>query len=407
MRAATRASWLLTIAGTVWLAACGGGGGGSAPPPEPLAPNVMSIRVGHGTSPATNVNIPFVSVRICAPGTSTCQIIDNVLLDTASTGLRILAPILDPSVALPAQASGADILAECVAFADGGYAWGAVRLADVRLGGLKTATIPVHVMADPILPKVPTSCSNRGAELLDSVAVLGANGVLGISNFIEDCGSLCARLAIPGTYYACRTDTGGCAPVATSVDRQVRNPVAALESDSNGFIIELPAVPAAGAEAVAGTLTLGIGTQPNNAMSATAVLDLDDQGNLKTMFNGRTLDAFFDTGSNAYFFEEASLPVCDDASRAPGFYCPPATQIFSAIVQGAANGMTRQVDFSVANASALIANQPGHAVFANIAAPAGWATVFDWGLPFFYGKRVFLAIERRTTPAGSGPFIAF
>lgn len=398
---------LAAVAAVLWLAACGGGGGSSAPPPAPLAPNVMSIRVGHGTSPATNVNLPFVSVQICVPDTDTCRTIDRVLLDTASTGLRILAPALDLSVALPIQASGADILAECVAFADGGYAWGPVRLANVRLGDLKTATISVHVMADPILPRVPTSCSNRGAELLDSVEALGANGVLGISNFIEDCGPLCARLPIAGAYYACRTDTGECIPVATSVDRQVRNPVAALESDNNGFIVELPAVPAAGSEAVAGTLTLGIGTRSNNAMSATAILDLDDQGNLKTMFDGRMLGAFFDTGSNAYFFEEASLPVCDDSSRAPGFYCPASTQTFSAIVQGAANGSTRLVDFNVANAAALIANQPSHAAFANIAAPAGWAMVFDWGLPFYYGKRVVHAIEQRSTPAGTGPFIAF
>lgn len=395
-------------AASLWLGACGGGGGSSPPEPEPLEPNVMPVRVGRGPAMAANVNIPFVSVQICEPGTSVCQTIDHVLLDTASTGLRVLAPVLGSSVALPAQtSSGGDVLAECVAFADGGYAWGAVRLADVRLGGLKAVTIPVHIMADPAIAKVPTSCSNRGAELLDSVEALGANGVLGISNFIEDCGSLCARLAVPGAYYACRTDTGACVPVATSIDRQVRNPVAALGSDNNGFVVELPAVPADGVAGVAGTLTLGIGTRPNNTLGAAAILDLDDQGNLKTVFNGLMLDAFFDTGSNAYFFMDGGLPVCDDASRAPGFYCPTSTLAFSAVVQGAANGTTRNVDFNVANAATLIANQPTYMAFANIAAPAGVATVFDWGLPFFYGRRVFVAIEKLNTPLGTGPFIAF
>jgi hypothetical protein len=32
---------------------------------------------------------------------------------------------------------------------------------------------------------------------------------------------------------------------------------------------------------------------------------------------------------------------------------------------------------------------------------------FDWGLPFHYGKSVFVVIEGKTTSAGMGPFFAF
>ncbi len=32
---------------------------------------------------------------------------------------------------------------------------------------------------------------------------------------------------------------------------------------------------------------------------------------------------------------------------------------------------------------------------------------FDWGLPFFFGRRVFTAIANRATPAGLGPYYAF
>jgi hypothetical protein len=32
---------------------------------------------------------------------------------------------------------------------------------------------------------------------------------------------------------------------------------------------------------------------------------------------------------------------------------------------------------------------------------------FDWGLPFFYGRRVAYAIEGETTSVGTGPYIAF
>ena len=32
---------------------------------------------------------------------------------------------------------------------------------------------------------------------------------------------------------------------------------------------------------------------------------------------------------------------------------------------------------------------------------------FDYGLPFFYGRNVFTAIEDASTPAGNGPYFGF
>jgi hypothetical protein len=32
---------------------------------------------------------------------------------------------------------------------------------------------------------------------------------------------------------------------------------------------------------------------------------------------------------------------------------------------------------------------------------------FDWGLPFYYGRTVFTAIEGQNTSAGAGPYFAF
>src|ERR1043166_371677 len=53
-------------------------------------PNVMPVVVNAG--PTNNsFNQPFASVTICVPGTSNCQTIGGILIDTGSYGLRILS----------------------------------------------------------------------------------------------------------------------------------------------------------------------------------------------------------------------------------------------------------------------------------------------------------------------------
>jgi hypothetical protein len=39
--------------------------------------------------------------------------------------------------------------------------------------------------------------------------------------------------------------------------------------------------------------------------------------------------------------------------------------------------------------------------------PAGNAGSFDFGLPFFFGKRVAVVVQGATTTVGTGPYIAF
>jgi hypothetical protein len=65
------------------------------------------------------------------------------------------------------------------------------------------------------------------------------------------------------------------------------------------------------------------------------------------------------------------------------------------------------VSFSVANADQLFAANPSFNAFSNLAVPSGDTTTFAWGLPFFFGRTVFTAIEGRSTPGGTGPYFAF
>ncbi len=396
------------------LAGCGGGGGTGVAVGTPAATatsasqiaapteNVQTVSVEPG--PASAVNLPFTSVTVCAPGGTPCQTIDHVVVDTASSGLRILASALSPSLlqALPQQKDDSgNAVGECAQFASGS-SWGPVNTADVTRAARKASSIPVQIIGDASFATVPAACSSTG-PLHNTVDTLLANGILGVGVFREDCGSACADSASPGFYYACPST--GCQGIALPVARQVQNPVARFASDNNGVILQLPAIPSAGAATAAGALVFGIGTRANNGLGSAAVFGVNPTtGTLTTVYRGRVLSrSFFDSGSNAYFFTDLAIPRC--ASN-PSFYCPSATLALTATVQGA-NGTVASVDFAVANTEALLRSNPTASAFDNLAGPIGSSWAFDWGLPFFFGRSVYTAFVGASTPAGAGPYIAF
>jgi hypothetical protein len=175
-------------------------------------------------------------------------------------------------------------------------------------------------------------------------------------------------------------------------------------NDSNGVIVELPSVPAAGAATVSGSLVFGIGTQSNNGLGSAKIYTVDANGNFTTVFqNQRYSESFLDTGSNGLFFLTSGitgLTLCRDTSS---FYCPTSPQSFSASNAGV-NGTTATVNFTVTNADNTFA-QTAISASNGLAGPN--PGVFDWGLPFFYGRNVFTAIESQTTPSGLGPYWAY
>ena len=61
------------------------------------------------------------------------------------------------------------------------------------------------------------------------------------------------------------------------------------------------------------------------------------------------------------------------------------------------------MSFTIASARVLF-NSPNYA-FSNLGGPNAGA--FDWGLPFFFGRNVYTAIELQTTPGGTGPYFAY
>ena len=244
---------------------------------------------------------------------------------------------------------------------------------------------------------------------VDSGGGAGANGVLGVGPFVQDCGTVCAENTVAGAYYACSTPST-CTDSAVPLSAQVTNPVSAFTTDNNGIIIQLPSVPAAGSATVAGYLIFGIDTETNNASNASgteSVLTLDDLGYFTVNFNGQSLpESFIDSGSNGIYFNDGELPVCTQ-SGLTDFYCPSATEALSATLTGN-NGLTASAQFSVANTFDLLSTNSTYTAFANIGGTyPGASSTFDLGLPFYYGRRVATAIEGNTTTVGTGPYFAF
>lgn len=393
-----------TFAALLSVMGCGGGSGSqvntNTTTVTASGSNVQPITVSSG--PAGNyANGAFTSVTVCAPGTSTCQTIDGVLVDTGSSGLRLLSSAL--TVTLPQQkAADGNPVVECLPFVSG-FTWGPVESADLQISGEKASAVPLQILSDTDFP-VPTACSDQGSSQ-DTLTSLGANGILGVGNFAQDCGGACATTGAsnPGLYYEC--PGSGCVVVAEGLAQQVPNPVALFPTDNNGVIIEIPAVTAPEAS-VSGSLVFGIGTQSDNALNQAVVYTLNANGNFTTSYNNQTYDqSFLDSGSNGLFFLTSTatgIPVCPDATF---FYCPSTTENLSATNQGI-NGASGEVTFSVANADTLFNDNATAFVFEELAGPNSLSG-FDWGLPFFFGRNVYTAIEGKTTPGGTGPYWAY
>jgi len=446
-----RLRWTLWL-GVCVLAGCGGGGGGggsgssfggsstssssggssaSSSSSGATASNSIAVAVGPGPAAANGgtLNIPYVSVKLCSPGTSTCATIDDVLVDTGSVGLRLMASALAAASLSLTDTADASVpgnsIAECLPFADG-YTWGPVALADVSMAGELASGVSVHIIDDngSYAATAPSSCTtvlSQSSTSLNSVAAFAANGILGVGTFDQDCGSSCAQCASltpdgcntaqSDLYYSCNTSTNSCAFTQVAQTAQVSNPVALFATDNNGVILTLEAIPAAGQTTASGTLIFGINTQSNNALGTAFVLTADSQGNFTTTYKGQTLSAsFIDSGSNGLYFPDSTITVCPSTQSNPDaneFYCPPSTLSETAAMQGQ-DGLSNSVPFTVANLNNI--NGSFYASDA-LAGPApsnsNLGAYFDWGLPFFYGKRVFTAIEGKVAGTATGPFYAF
>ena len=364
--------------------------------PTPSTANALPLAVTAGPF-GDGFNEPFAAVTICATGTSNCTTVNDVLIDTGSFGLRIFGSQLS-GLGITPNPNGGSELGEC-AFFGSGSTWGSVSTVDVKIAGEPTMTIPIQVIDDiDAFAPAPRDCT-QGTQLLSSPSEVNFNGLLGIGQVSND--------VIFTDYFDCAGED--CSPLGSPPTTDiVVNPVASFPVDNNGVVVSLSSVPTNGQESAEGTLYFGIGTEANNQPgtvqtylqnSNTASADYLD---INTIYKGQTAGGFFDTGSDGYFFNDNSISQCD------GWYCPLSTLSESATNESVGSSVSGSVSFEVGNANSLL--NTDDTAFPDLAGTLdGGETYdgFDWGLPFFFGRTVYLGMVGSSSSLGVGPYTAY
>ncbi|MHB1605741.1 MAG: DUF3443 family protein [Leptospirales bacterium] len=413
-------------AGFLLTAGCGSGSsqGGPGPVlstcPNPggnatvTGTNTLPIYLGStGTNSSTvcggYLNAPCTDVTICDASGNNCQVINNVLVDTGSYGFRVFKSVLGSTLynslssSSPVTVQGQQV-GECAQFGNGSYGdWGGLVSAQITLGGEPPVTVPIQII-DPAFAGQYTNSGNPGAPSPacgstfspdTSPGNAGFNAILGVGLGVHWCGSTCTTSTAPGDYFICPSNT--CTGTILSEHDQDKNPVAFLPADNNGVVLSLPCPAAAGSSSLIGTLIIGIGTRSNNHPSGVQTYPASSSSfSFKTTFQNFTYNqSSIDSGSDAYYFTDTSIPFC---SNHPSTYCPSAPLFLTAKVSGSSGSPSATIDFSIATPSFF------QSAYGNIGRQGNG---FDWGLPFFFGREVFVGINGKSSSLGTGPYWAF
>jgi hypothetical protein len=375
-----------------------------------VGPNNLVPVLVNGGYQNSLPNMLTTSVTVCVPNTNNCVAIDNIQVDTGSSGLRILASTLK-GLSLPGQKgiNANSSVYECAAFADG-VIWGQVSSADITLGSEVAKSLPIQVITDTGGARIPKACSQQGFNE-STLLTLGANGLMGVGLFLQDCGAYCTK-STAGMYFSCSTSSV-CTPSTQPLALQVSNPVAFFPADNNGVVLQLPALSSGGTSSVSGNLIFGVGTQINNTPNASATMlpvpaSGSLSGNFTSTYNGLSLpNSFIDSGSGSLFFNDNALTPCSMTGLAAGYFCPGTNTSVSNVAIAAAIPSAPNLNLSIGNAEYLFSENSGlDAVFNNLGSPAGTVlpNSFDFGMPFFFGRSVFTGLEQRNP---QGQFFAF
>jgi Protein of unknown function (DUF3443) len=380
---------------------------------SPASDNNLTIHLSGNANGAVAKNaLPFsvrrlnasvVSITVCATGTPNCKVVNDMIVNTGSSGVQIFGSQLSGLGIIPNTDGGGQI-GECF-FAGTDFTWGAVSTVDVKIAGEPTITVPIHVMDDiNAFPPAPSTCT-QGYQLDSSPSQFGANGVLGVGQALNDLHEVPLHHY---DYFQC--SAGDCSLLNNPPNEDVvPNPVSSFPVDNNGVVLSLPAIPANGQKTTNGTLYFGIGTESNNQPGQVTTYRQNSDTNSKnyltinTVYQGISAPGFFDSGGPAYFFS-SSIQLCSNGV----YYCPAKTLSESATNESVDGAVSGVVNFKVANFDKMFSSNK--AAFNDLGLNFDGGTTYDgfvWGLPFFFGRTVYLGIDGSSSPLGTGPYIAY
>ena len=393
------------------LSACNSGSGSNTsnstnpvptPLPTPTSPNLMiSVSQNNGSSNICgNLNIPCVTVTICSPTDSkSCQTVDNILIDSGSVGLRVFNTALGSLASdLPYETSNDEDIGDCVGYGDYSANWGPVVTAAISLGGQTTTqNVPMQIINASFVDK-GTACLTSlggGYKLATSPSQSGYNGILGVAPLVHDTVT---------NYFTC-TSSQCTESMSLESSLLVSNPIAYLsESYESGITFQFPAIGANGASNVTGYAIFGVGSNNENTFeSGVNIYPISINGNcrlficMQTLLSGTSTHyGFLDTGSNFLYFDDIQIPK--DSSS---FYTPSSTITLSPNNLSISGVIA--TNLNIANADNLLSNN--NSAFDNIG--ANLSSYLDYGLPFFYGKTVYICFDGMTCNGTPGPYWAF
>ena len=358
------------------------------------APNVVKLTM---RTPHAGFNRMVVQVTVCVPGSRNCTTIDDVMVDTGSTGLRLDASVVPSWLRLPpVLGPHRRPMAECLRFlADD--AWGPLARADVLIGGLTASGLPIQII-ETAAPEQPASCPR-------SEVAPTSNGTLGVGSHLTDCQGDCRQSKADPMYFECGTER--CEPLDGLVAKAYRlpNPVTFFDGHDNGIVFDLPDVTGAGARESVGTLTFGVGSDDGDRFRSAAILRLDERGHFTIVYAGSAYpESYIDSGTETWIVPDVTLSRCPGM---PWAFCvaPAATREAVAIGR---DGARTVLPFRVGDYRQI--RHQGFGASGEIAVAARpQSSAFVWGAPFFIGRRIAVVLEGRRVPGNTnldGPFYA-
>jgi hypothetical protein len=133
-------------------------------------------------------------------------------------------------------------------------------------------------------------------------------------------------------------------------------------------------------------------------------------GRFLTSFGGQAYpSSFLDSGSNTMAFQPSAamaskLPDC--GSNGSGFFCPSDSMQYSATTLAFDGSSSSDVSLMIGNALTLY--NTGNMVFMEIADNLhDGGQSFDWGLPFFFGRNIYVGLEGKSSSLASGTYWAY